>query len=117
MGLQQSWPGPRPLDGRLKEISEAAAYTLMRAHPNASIEHRDGARIVVVPMYDINTDRSWVEERKIIEAAETFQGIVPVLNIRTGAKFSPGGDVKTGPLGQLYRILGYSPPPKEDGKD
>ena len=102
------------MDGRLKEISEAAAYTLMRAHPNASIEHRDGARIVVVPMYDINMDRSWVEERKIIEAAETFQGIIPIMNVREGAKFNPGGEPRKGPLGQLYRIIGYTPPKKDD---
>ena len=49
----------------MKEISEAALQTLMLAHPNAKIEVRDGARVVVWHMYDIENDRSWIEERKI----------------------------------------------------
>lgn len=98
----------------MKEISEAALQTLMLAHPNAKIEVRDGARVVVWHMYDIENDRSWIEERKIIATAETSQGIIPILNVREGAKFNPGGEPKKGPLGQLYRIIGYTPPKKDD---
>jgi len=36
------------------------------------------------------------------------------MNVREGAKFNPGGEPKKGPLGQLYRIIGYTPPKKDD---
>ncbi len=101
----------------MKEISEAALLTILKAYPNAKVEDRDGARVVVWPMYDFETDRSWIEERKIVETAETSQGIVPIMNVREGAKFNPGGEPKKGPLGQLYSIIGYTPPPKKDASD
>lgn len=102
----------------MKDITEAALSYLLAAHPNAVVEDKDGTRIVRVPMYDIETDRAWIEERRIVKGpAETPMGILPVFNIRKGATFNPGGEPRTGPLGQLYRIIGYSPDPDGDKKD
>ena len=98
----------------MKEISEAALLTILKAYPNAKVEDRDGARVVVWHMYDIENDRSWIEERKIIATAETSQGIIPIMNVREGAKFNSGGEPRKGPLGQLYRIIGYTLPKKDD---
>lgn len=101
----------------MKEVSETALEHVMLAHPKAWIEDRQDSRVLCIPCYDINTDRAWIEERKIVnDPSVTPVGIVPVFNLRKGAKFNPGGDVRTGLQGQLYRILGYSPPDK-DSKD
>lgn len=99
----------------MKEITEAALQHILLAHPNATVETRNGDRIVRIPMYDVTNDRSYVEERKVKpDPVETPVGIVPVMNVRKGAKFEAGGEPRVSPLGKLYRIIGYSPPPKKD---
>lgn len=99
----------------MKEITEAALEHLLLAHPNAQVENRDGAKIVRIPMYDAATDTSYVEERKIkLEPHATPMGILPVFNVRKGATFNPGGEPSKSALGKLYRIIGYSPPKKDD---
>ena len=101
----------------MKEITETALEYLLAAHPGAKVTKRGDDRIVTIPRYDIMTDKSWTEERKIVkDPDETKMGILPVFNVRTGEKFNPDGDPKTGAHGQLYRILGWSPPEK-DKKD
>lgn len=101
----------------MKEITETALQYLLAAHPSATIEEKDGQRIVSVAMYDINTDRAWVEQRRIVkDPDETPMGILPVFNVRSGAQFNPKGDPKTGAHGQIYRIVGWTPP-KEDDKE
>ena len=100
----------------MKEISETALTYVLAAHPNAEIVETDGNRIVRVPMYDIDSDTAWIEERKIVpDPKDTRMGVLPVFNVRTGSKFNPGGDVREGPDGKLYRIIGFTPP--EDDKD
>lgn len=99
----------------MKTVTESAVGHIMKAHPHAEIEERDGERILRVPMYDMDTDDAWFEERKIVkDPDETPMGILPVFNVRTGAKFNPDGDPKTGAHGQKYRIVGWTPPKKED---
>ena len=101
----------------MKDVTETQLGHIMLAHPNATVETRDGERFVLIPMYDMDTDRAWIEERKIVrDPDETPQGILPVFNVRKGANFDPGGEVKTGAMGQLFRIIGYTPPEK-DKKD
>ena len=41
-------------------------------------------------------------------------GTLPVLNVRKGEKFNPEGEARESPLGHLYRIVGWTPPPKDD---
>lgn len=101
----------------MKEISAAALDHLLKAHPGATVEDKDGARIVRVPMYDIGSDKAWIEERRVIDSKDTPMGILPVLNLRHGPNFNAGGEPKESPLGHLYRIIGYSPPPKKDDAD
>ncbi len=99
----------------MKEITEAALEHLLLAHPNAKVEQRDGVKIVRIPMYDATTDKSYFEERKIKpEPHTTRMGILPVFNVRKGAKFDEKGEPSVSPLGKFYRIIGYSPPPKDD---
>jgi len=99
----------------VKEITETALTHLLAAHPNAKVEQRGEDRIVSVPMYDIATDSAWTEERKIVaDPGETPMGILPVLNVRKGAKFNLEGEPRESPLGHLYRIVGWTPPPKDD---
>lgn len=99
----------------MKDISAAALDHLLAAHPNAKIVERGADRIVRFPMYDINTDRSWFEERRIMPDPEsTRMGPLPAFNVRTGNKFNPDGDAKISPLGHLFRIVGYTPPKKDD---
>ena len=101
----------------MKELTESALEHVLLAHPNAKIEQRGEDRVLLIPRYDIDSDRAWIEERKIVkDPDETKMGILPVFNVRTGEKFNPDGDPKTGAHGQLYRILGWSPPEK-DKKD
>lgn len=112
------FPGqPQPaseLDGRMKEVTETVLEYILAAHPGSKVEMRGENRVVLIPMYDIETDRAWIEERKIIANPEaTPVGVLPVFNVRSGAKFNPAGDVRTGAFGQLYRIIGWSPPSKE----
>jgi hypothetical protein len=105
------------LDGIVKEITETALEYLLAAHPGAKVEQRGQDRIVTIPRYDIMTDKSWTEERKVIkDDDETPMGILPTFNVRTGAQFNPKGDPKLGAMGQLYRIVGWTPP-KEDDKE
>ena len=101
----------------MKEIPETAVPYVQLSNPNAKVIERDGQRILQMPMYDIETDRAWVEERRVVRGPEqTPQGILPVFNVRTGPKANMDGDAKTSPLGHLYRIIGYSPPPKDDAE-
>lgn len=101
----------------MKEITQAALEHLLLAHPGAKVEQRGDDVIVLIPRYDLDTDRAWTEERKVIkDPDETRMGILPVFNVRTGPKFNPDGDTKTGAMGQLYRIVGWTPP-KEDDKE
>ena len=77
------------LDGHMKEITEAALEHVLLAHPKAEVIERDGNKVVRIPMYDVENDRSWFEERKIKPDPE-----------RKG-KFAPGdvlGHTKTGAL-------------------
>lgn len=98
----------------MKEITETALTHVLAAHPNAKVIERAGSKVVQIPMYDIDNDRAWIEERMVIKDPDvTPMGILPVFNLRKGAKFDPGGEAKEGPLGQLYRIIGYTPPAKD----
>lgn len=99
----------------MKDITQTALAHLLAAHPNAEIVEIDGNRIVRVPMYDIETDRAWTEERRIVsDPDQTPMGTLPVLNVRKGEKFNPEGEARESPLGHLYRIVGWTPPPKDD---
>ena len=99
----------------MKQITEAALAHLMAACPGATVEHRDGRRIVVIPTYDVTNDIISVVEKEVISGPdETPMGILPVFNIRKGATFNPDGEPKVSPLGHFYRIIGYSPPPNKD---
>lgn len=96
----------------MKTIMETALTHLLAAHPHATIEDRDGTRVVVVPMYDMDEDKTWNEERQIVPDPQTLKpGQLPTLRVRTGAKFNPLGDVFKSPLGHLFRIVD---PPKDD---
>ena len=98
----------------MKEVTEAALEHILLAHPQAKVETRDGSKIVRIPMYDHNTDKSYFVERKVVSSPDvTPMGILPVFNLRKGPNFNPDGEAKTSPLGKLYRIIGYSPPPKD----
>ncbi len=102
---------------QLKQITETALTHLLAAHPNAKVEQRGHKRVVMVPFYDIDTDEAGFLEKEIVpDPDETRMGILPVMNVRKGAAFNPKGEVREGPFGQLYRILGWSPPEK-DSKD
>lgn len=99
----------------MKEVTETVLGHILAAHPSAKIEAREGQRFVLIPMYDIETDKAWIEERRIVaDPVETPVGIVPVFNLRKGPNFNPNGEAKVSPLGHLYRIIGYTPPPKDD---
>ncbi len=99
----------------MKQITETALTYLLAAHPNARLETRDGRKIVVIPTYDVDTDAIGTVEKEVIaDPAETPVGFVPVFNVRTGPVFNPKGDTKTSPLGHLYRVIGYTPPKKDD---
>ncbi len=99
----------------MKEVPESRLEIIFRAHPHARIEERDGYRVVIIPQYDIDNDVSWETTLKLIpDPKETRMGILPVFNVRKGAEFNPGGEPKVSPLGKLYRIIGYSPPPPKD---
>ncbi len=102
----------------MKQVTETALTHILAAHPNARVEDRSGKRVVSIPMYDVDNDRAWIEEREVIKDPDaTRMGILPVFGVRSGAKFKPGGDAKEGPLGQLYRIVGWTPPSDKDSKD
>lgn len=106
------------MDGRVKQITETALTYLLAAHPNARFETRDGKKIVIIPTYDIGTDEVGTVEKEVVaDPVETPVGIAPVFNVRSGPVFNPGGDVRTSPLGHLYKIIGYTPPKKEDPKN
>lgn len=101
----------------MKQITEAALEHVMLACPNTRVEHRDGKRIVVIPFYNFDTDETGVLEKEVVPGPQdTPIGILPVFNVRTGAKLNPDGDVRQSPLGKFYRVIGYSPPVKKDGK-
>ena len=103
----------------MKDVTETALEYILLSHPNAKIENKDGERFVHIPCYDINTDAAWVETRRIVKGPdETKHGILPVFNVRSGPVFNPKGDVHETPLGKLFRIVGWTPPPKDkDGQD
>ena len=109
------WQQPaNGLDEHVKQITEAALEHVLLASPNTRVEHRDGKRIAVIPYYNFDTDEAGFFEKEIVPGPqETPMGILPVFNVRTGAKFNTGGDAKLSPLGNLYRIIGYSPPVDE----
>lgn len=99
----------------MKDITETAAEHAVLAHPNATIEQRGTDRVLMIPRYDLDTDSAWIEERRIVkDPDETRMGILPVFNVRKGATFDPKGEPKTGAMGQLYRIIGWTPPQKDD---
>lgn len=99
----------------MKQITETALTYVLAAHPNAKVEERDGKRIVSIPFYNIDTDEAGFVDKEIIpDPDETRMGILPVMNVRKGAKFNPQGEPREGPYGQLYRIVGWTPPPKDD---
>lgn len=104
----------------MKDITEAAVDYVMLSHPNAVVEDRDGVRVLCIPMYDVNNDRCYVEERRIVKGPdETPMGILPVFNVRKGPRFNPAGEPHVSPLGKLYDIIGWSPPsppPKDKSK-
>lgn len=75
----------------MKEVTEAALEHIMLAHPKARIEVRDGAKIVVIPMYDVDTDRSWFEERIVKpdpDGKAKFQPGDVLRHTKTGSPFS-----------------------------
>lgn len=99
----------------MKQVSETVLTYILAAHPNTEVIERDGKKIARIPTYDAQNDIPGVIEKEIIpDATATPMGILPVFNVRSGPKFNPDGDPKTSPLGHLYRIIGYSPPPKKD---
>jgi hypothetical protein len=99
----------------MKQVTETALTYIIAAHPHTELIERDGKKIARVPTYDAENDIPGVIEKEIIpDPDQTPMGILPVFNIRTGPKFNPDGDAKVSPLGKLYRIIGYTPPPKKD---
>lgn len=91
MGGNNKGAPRRRLDGRVKEVTEDALAHILRAHPNAEVIERDGERIVQIPMYDINTDRSWVEERKVKPSPDGTSKFRPgdvLRHTKTGVPFS-----------------------------
>lgn len=99
----------------MKTVYEASVGHILLSHPHAEIKETDGKRIIRIPVYNIETDENYWEEREIVADPEaTNVGIFPVFDVRKGAIAKPNGDVKKSPLGHLYRIIGYSPPPKSD---
>ena len=101
----------------MKTVTETRLTHVLAAHPNATVQTKDGVKTVSIPLYDIDTDKAWTETLKVIaDPEETPMGILPVFNVRTGPVFNPDGDAKVSPLGHLYRIIGYTPPPKDDAE-
>lgn len=101
----------------MKEVPESRLEVIFLANPNARIEERDGQRVVIIPQYNIDNDVSWETTLKIVpDPKQTRFGILPTFNVRSGAKFNPKGDAHVSPLGKLYRIIGITPPPKDDEK-
>ena len=99
----------------MKKITETALSHILLAHPGAKVESRDGKKIVSIPFYNIDTDDGGFIEKEVVpDPDETRMGILPVMNVRSGAEFNPKGDVRKGAMGQLYRIVGWTPPTKED---
>lgn len=99
----------------MKQVTETVLTYILAAHPNTVIVHRDGKKIARIPTYDFTNDVAGVIEKEIIADPDvTPMGILPVFNVRTGRKFNPDGDAQTGALGQLYRIIGYTPGKKDD---
>lgn len=77
----------------MKEITEAALEHILLAHPKATVEVRDGVKIVRIPMYDANDDRSWWEERKVKPDREGT------------AKFKPGDVLSHTKTGSPFNIV------------
>lgn len=101
----------------MKQVTETVLTHIMAAHPNTQVIERDGKRIAQIPTYDFENDIPGVVEKEVIaDPHQTSMGILPVFNIRTGPKFNSDGDPKVSPLGHLYRIIGYSPPPKDNAE-
>ena len=101
----------------MKQVTETALTYIIAAHPHTEIIERDGKRIARIPTYDMENDVPGVVEKEVIaDPRETRMGILPVFNVRSGSKFNPGGDAKVSPLGKLYRIIGYTPPPKDSAE-
>lgn len=99
----------------MKTVTETALQHILAAHPNAIVSIKDGVKTVAIPMYDINTDKAWIELREVVaDPDKTPFGILPVFNLRKGARFNLGGEARKSPLGHLYKIIGYTPPPKDD---
>ena len=99
----------------MKTITNEALERLKMIHPAVKLEQRSGKTIAVITAYDAINDLVKTFEKEVIpDAVETPMGILPVFGVRTGPTFNPGGDAKISALGQLYRIIGYSPPAKDD---
>lgn len=98
----------------MKQITETALGYVLAAHPGAKVEQRDGKKIVSIPFYNIDTDEGGFIEKEVVpDPDDTRMGILPVMNVRSGAEFNPKGDVRQGAMGQLYRIVGWTPPDKD----
>ena len=98
----------------MKTITHQALEHIMAACPGTKIVKRDGKTIACIPSYDATNDIVSITEKEVISPVETPMGILPVFGVRTGPTFNPAGAAKISPLGQLYRIIGYSPPVKDD---
>jgi hypothetical protein len=101
----------------MKQVTENVLTYITLAHPNTEIVMRDGKKIARIPTYDADNDIAGVIEIEIIPDPDyTPMGILPVFNVRTGPKANPDGVAKVSPLGHLYRIIGYTPPPKDSSE-
>lgn len=75
----------------MKEVTEAALEHILMAHPHAVVENREGGKVVRIPMYDVNTDRSWWEERRVKPDPEGTARFKPgdvLHHTKTGSPFS-----------------------------
>lgn len=75
----------------MKKVSYAAFENyILPAHPNASVEVRDGAEVVVIPTWDFNTDAQgeyvYLLDRGSEEAK--FKPGDELTHTETGAKFN-----------------------------
>lgn len=107
--------GFKPDREAAKTVTESRLTHILAAHPNAEILEKDGGKVVRLPQYDIHRDEARVVEIKVIPDPDQspVDGILPVINVRTGAEFNPDGDARVSPLGKLYRIVGWTPPSKD----
>lgn len=100
----------------MKQVTEDRLELIRLSHPNVRIEHRDGKEVVIIPQYDIDTDRSWEITLELVRNSPGT-GTTPDLNrpVRSGpiANFSKWlyGQTYERPDGQTFKVV---PPPKDD---